>query len=341
MSSWPKLVTSAEIAGAFAGIRDVVRRTPVLPFSALPSRSPLLLKAEHTQLLGSFKIRGAFHAVKAAGKQARMAGVVAFSSGNHGKAVAYAAKTLGVRATVVMPVTAPEIKVEAVRALGATVILVDPERRETHPKELAERTGAAFIHPFDSREVVAGHGSIGLELLDQVRGLGTVLVPVSGGGLISGVAAAVKARLPGVKVIGAEPELAADAAQSHRSGRLVTWPKEDTYRTIADGLRADRLGELPWAHVRTLVDEIVTVSEDEIADAMRQLAWSAKQLVEPSGAVAVAAAVHRRAHLPGGGATVAIISGGNVAPALAARILAGEPLRPAAPVGSPGGVGTC
>ncbi|MFD2415957.1 threonine ammonia-lyase [Amycolatopsis pigmentata] len=325
------LVTSAEIADAFAGIRDVVRTTPVLPCSALPSRTPLLLKAEHTQLLGSFKIRGALHAVKAAGKRARRAGVVAFSSGNHGKAVAYAAKALGVAATIVMPVTAPAVKVEAVRALGATVHLVEPEKRETHPKELGERTGAVVIHPFDSREVIAGHGSIGLELLDQVPGLGTVLVPVSGGGLISGVAAAVKARRPGVRVIGVEPELAADAAESHRLGRLVAWPEEDTGRTMADGLRADRLGELPWDHIRMLVDEIVTVSEEEIADTLRQLAMAAKQLVEPSGAVAAAAMVHRRAALPAGGATVAILSGGNVAPGLAARVLAGGPDRPAEP----------
>ncbi|GDY29610.1 serine/threonine dehydratase [Gandjariella thermophila] len=273
-------------------------------------------------MLGSFKIRGALHAVHQILPQARHTGVVAFSSGNHGQAVAYAAKVFGVSATVVMPTTAPRTKVDAVRALGATVELVSPEDRDHYPMRLVERTGAAFVHPFDSRAVIAGHASLGRELVEQVPELATVFVPVSGGGLISGVATAVKALRPTARVIGAEPALAGDAAESFRSGRLVRWPEKDTYRTVADGLRAASLGKLPWQHIRSLVDDIVTVTDEEIVDALRQLTVGAKQIVEPSGAVAVAAALHGRVRWSDGGPAVAILSGGNIDPALAADILA-------------------
>ncbi len=329
-ASTAPLVTAADIVAAGRVLADTVRRTPVLHWD-IPPASPgavarpapeLLLKAEHLQLLGSFKIRGALNAVAALAEDVRGRGVVAFSSGNHGKAVAYAAQRFGVKATIVMPRTAPAVKVDAVRALGAVVELVAPERRDSYPYEIAERTGAALVHPFDSREAIAGHGTLGLELLEQVPDLGAVLVPVSGGGLISGVAVALKAARPETPVIGVEPELAGDAAESLRRGERVVWPTERTYRTMADGLRGTSVGTIPWAHIRQLVDDIVTVSEAEITDAMRRLGCSAKQLVEPSGAVAPAALLcGRYAPPPGAGPVVAVVSGGNVDPAQAAAVL--------------------
>ncbi|WP_244184040.1 threonine ammonia-lyase [Streptomyces cellostaticus] len=327
------MVGLSEIVAADRRFAGRIRRTPVLhldaPVSA-PGRTTerlpeLLLKAEHLQMLGSFKIRGAFNAIASLPEEVRARGVVTFSSGNHGKAVAHAAAVHGIKATVVMPDTAPDVKIDGVRALGATVELVTPERRDVHPYELAERTGAHMVHPFDSREVIAGQGTVGLELLQQVPALSAVLVPVSGGGLISGVAAAVKAQRPDVAVIGVEPELAADAAESLRSGERAVWPTEDVYRTRADGLRATSLGTLPWAHIRQLVDDIVTVSEDDISRAIHGLACHGKQLVEPSGAVAPAAFLCGRYVPPAGaGPVTAVVSGGNVDPALVASVLTAQ-----------------
>jgi threonine dehydratase len=221
-----------------------------------------------------------------------------------------------------MPETAPDVKIDGVRALGATVELVLPERRDVYPYELAEQTGAQVVHPFDARDVIAGQGTIGLEILRQVPALSAVLVPVSGGGLISGVAVAIKALRPDVRVIGVEPELAADAAASLRTGERAVWPTEDVYRTRADGLRATSLGALPWAHIRRLVDDIVTVSEENIGHALYCLACQGKQVVEPSGAVAPAAFLSGRYVPPAGaGPVVAVVSGGNVDPALVGSIL--------------------
>ncbi|MFG2883214.1 threonine/serine dehydratase [Streptomyces sp. NPDC048297] len=284
----------------------------------------LLLKAEHLQVLGSFKLRGAYNAVALLPKDVRARGVITFSSGNHGKAVAHAAALHGVKATVVMPDTAPGVKIDGVRALGATVELVPPKRRDVHPYELAERTGAHVVHPFDTRDVSAGQGTVGLEILRQVPTVSAVLVPVSGGGLISGVAVAVKALRPDVAVIGVEPELAADAAQSLAEGERAVWPAERVYRTRADGLRATSLGKLPWAHVRRLVNDIVTVSEDDIGQALHCPARHGKQFVEPSGAVAPAALLRGR-HVPpaGAGPVVCVASGGNADPAMTAAVLTG------------------
>lgn len=304
-SSGLPLVEVGEVVSAARRSAGLIRRTPVLhldvPTSARDGAAEraegLLLKAEHLQLLGSFKIRGAYNAIALLPEDVRGRGVVTFSSGNHGKAVAYAAALHGVKATVVMPETAPGVKIDGVRALGATVELVTPERRDTYPYELAERTGSRVVHPFDARDVIAGQGTLGLEILRQVPDVSAVLVPVSGGGLISGVAVAVKALRPDVAVIGVEPELAADAAQSLRDGERAVWPTEHVYRTRADGLRATSLGALPWEHVRRLVDGIVTVPEDDISRALRCLARHGKQLVEPSGAVAPAAFLYGH-HVP-------------------------------------------
>ncbi|GHD97714.1 threonine ammonia-lyase [Streptomyces alanosinicus] len=322
------LVGISEIVAAGRRFGGLIRRTPVLPLdgavTASGGRPPeLLLKSEHLQLLGSFKIRGAYNAVASLPEEVRARGVITFSSGNHGKAVAHAAALHGVKATVVMPRTAPDVKVDGVRALGATVELVPPERRDVYPYELAERTGAQVVHPFDARDVIAGQGTAGLEILEQTPALSAVLVPVSGGGLISGVAVAIKTLRPDVKVVGVEPELAGDAAASLRAGERAVWPTEDVYRTRADGLRATSLGTLPWAHIRRLVDDIVTVSEDDIDRALHCLACHGKQVVEPSGAVAPAAFLCGRYIPPtGAGPVVAVVSGGNVDPAVIASVLA-------------------
>ncbi|MEU4927572.1 threonine/serine dehydratase [Streptomyces yokosukanensis] len=325
------LVGVGEIVAATRRSAGLIRRTPMLPLDVPASekagpterRPDLLLKAEHLQLLGSFKVRGAFNAVASLPEEVRARGVITFSSGNHGKAVAHAAALHGVKATVVMPDTAPAVKVDGVRALGATVELVPPERRDIHPYELAARSGAQVVHPFDARDVIAGQGTLGLEILQQAPDLSAVLVPVSGGGLISGVAVAIKTLRPDVRVIGVEPELAADAAVSLRTGERAVWPTEDVYRTRADGLRATSLGALPWEHIRRLVDDIVTVSEDDISRALRCLACHGKQVVEPSGAVAPAALLFGSFVPPAGaGPVVAVVSGGNVDPAVVSSVLA-------------------
>jgi len=294
------LVTEADIAQAAALIGP-----SLLPTAPAGPVGGLWIKPENRQRTGSFKVRGALNAV------ARLAGgqhVLAQSSGNHGRAVAYAAARHGLRATVVLPDTAPALKVDAVRALGAEVVIVPPARREPATAELQAATGAALIGSADFA-VIAGHGTVGAELVRELPSVGTVLVPVCNGGLLAGVATAVKALSPATRVIGVEPALAADAAESLRTGRLVRWPVARTYRTIADGLRAPVLGELAWQHIRVLVDDIVTVGEDDIVAAQAFLLEEFGVLAEPSGAVATAAQLTGRV----GGTAVAVVSGGNVA----------------------------
>ena len=237
-----------------------------------PSPWPgLWLKPENLQPIGAFKIRGAVTAISRLDPDVRARGVLAHSSGNHAQAVAYTARAFGIDAHIVIPDNASPRKVQATRDLGATVELVPLEQRFSRPAELAEQTGKALIPPFDHPDVIAGQGTVGLEISQDAADVAVVLVPVSGGGLISGVAAAITALLPHAKVIGVEPELAGDAAESLRTGRRTTWSPADTSRTMADGLRAFGVGELPWRHISTQVHDIITVSEDEIADATRRL----------------------------------------------------------------------
>ncbi len=316
------LVTLDEIEDAARRIAGVAVRTPLLA-SPWPG---LWLKPEGLQPIGAFKIRGAMTAMSRLDPQVRARGVIAHSSGNHAQAVAYAAKVFGVDAHIVIPENAPARKVEATRALGATVELVPVTERFSRPLELAAETGKAMIAPFDDRNVIAGQGTIGLEIAQDadrcVDGLRTVLVPVSGGGLVSGIAAAMAALLPDVAVIGVEPELAGDAADSFRSGERRAWAPADTARTIADGLRTFSVGVLPWEHIRLQVRDIITVTEDEIVDATRRLALDARLVAEPSGAVATAAWLHHRDALPDGDA-VAVVSGANVDPAVFRTVLGG------------------
>ena len=293
---------SALLAAAPAAARPV--RTPLLP---VPSTPDLLLKPENLQPTGAFKIRGAAHALAALPEQERRRGVVAYSSGNHARAVAHAARAFGVPATVVVPRTAPEAKLAATRALGAEIVPVEVADRERRARVIAAERGARLVPPFDDRDVIAGQGTVGREIVEDVAP-DVVLVPVSGGGLISGVAAAVKDAFPRVRVIGVEPELAADTGESFRAGRRISWPVASRTRTAADGLTAEP-SELTFAHVRQLVDDVVAVGEDEIDESVARIAAECRVVAERSGAVAVAA--HRHRALPPGRA-VAVVSGGNI-----------------------------
>jgi threo-3-hydroxy-L-aspartate ammonia-lyase len=315
------LLSVDEITDAASRLEGVALRTPLVPFARVEPR--LLVKAESLQPTGAFKIRGAYNAISALPADRRASGVVAHSSGNHAHAVAYAAALLGVPATVVVPVNAPRIKVDAARSLGAHIVVCEPslEARTRMVEQLVAEHGFTPIPPFDNRDVIAGQGTVGLEIAADCPDVDLVVCPVGGGGLISGVAAAIKAANPAARIVGVEPELAADARDSLRSGHRVAWPSAQTQRTIADALRADQVGELPMQHLVSLVHDIVTVTEDEIREAMRLLATGARLVAEPGGAVAVAACLFRSDELPAADRRVAILSGGNVDPELLASIL--------------------
>jgi threonine dehydratase len=315
----PALVQLADVQAAADRIVGDVLLTPVV--SAGPDLLDLQLKAECLQPTGAFKLRGASNAVALLDDARRAAGVVTHSSGNHGQALARAASRHGVRCTVVMPQTSVQAKIDATRAWGAHVELVPEGERGRACAEIAARTGATVVPPYEDVAVIAGQGTVGLEICRQVPDVQTVLVPVGGGGLISGVAVAVKATLPHVRVIGIEPEVAGDAAASFAEGTLVTWEVGQTSTTVADGLRAPGLGAINFEHVRALVDAVLTVSEQQILDAVRRIAHRSRLVAEPSGAVTTAGYL---AHADGGsfGRTVAIVSGGNVDAAAYARMLA-------------------
>jgi threonine dehydratase len=319
----PDLVTLEEIEDAARRLAGIVLRTPLVAFpSQSPSDSSLQLKPESLQPVGSFKLRGAYSAISDIPEADRKNGVIAHSSGNHAQAVAYAAKAVGVPAVLVVPNTIPAIKVDACRLLGAEIVFVEPtiEARVETAERLATAHGYALIPPFDDPRVIAGQGTAGLEIIEDAPDVDTVLVPISGGGLIAGIATAVKSRRPEVRVVGVEPELAADTRASFRAGRRIAWPSAETRRTIADALRVECVGELPFEHFQ-YVDDVVTVSDDEIREAMRQLARRARLVAEPGGAVATAAYLSRFATSDAGGNYVAVVSGGNVDPALYAEIL--------------------
>ncbi len=304
-------------------IRDAARR-----IDGIAVRTPLLespwpdlwLKPESLQPMGAFKIRGAVTAISRLGAAERARGILAHSSGNHAQAVAYAARRLGIHAHIVIPDNAPARKIEATRGYGATVELVPLTERFSRPAELQAETGKAMIPPYDSLDVIAGQGTVGLEIAQDAPDVAVVLVPVSGGGLISGTAAAIAASLPHAVVVGVEPELAGDAAASLRAGVRQEWSPHDTARTMADGLRTFAVGHLTWPHIQAHVHDIVTVTEAEIAEATRRLLLDARLLAEPSGAVSVAAYLFHRDALPPG-RTVAVVSGGNIDPAVLRTVL--------------------
>ncbi len=314
----PELVTIDAVHAAARVLRGIALRTPLVPYG--PPDDRVFLKAESLQPIGAFKIRGAYVAIAGLTAEERARGVITYSSGNHAQGVARAARLLGAPAVIVMPDDAPAIKRERVAADGAEIVTVGPasdERRERAEAIAAER-GLAIIPPYDDDRIIAGQGTVGLEIAQDLAEVAAVLVPVGGGGLASGVALAIKALVPRARVIGVEPELAADAHESLARGEIVRWSADDVSRTIADGTRMQALGRRTFAHLRAHLDDIVTVSEAEIAAGVRLAAERARLVAEPSGALAVAAIAFRADELglrDLDGPIVGVVSGGNVDPA--------------------------
>jgi len=248
--------------------------------------------------------------------------VIAYSSGNHAQGVAYAARALNTKAVIVMPGNAPAIKLEATAGMGAEIVKVGAgsQERQQKAEELAAQHGYAIVPPYNDEKIIAGQGTMGLEILEQVPDVEIVLVPVGGGGMISGIAAAIKLSRPSVRVIGVEPALAADAQASFRSGSVVHLAAEEVTRTVADGLRTQSIGAINFEHIRKFVDDIVTVSEEEIRDATRRLSVNPKTVAEPSGAVSVAGFLYRAKEMPSAAVHVAVISGGNIEPRMLAEL---------------------
>ncbi len=323
MAASQNLVTLKEILQAQARIRGVAAHTPLVRLPISGAAGEVYVKAEGLQPIGSFKLRGAYNKITQLTEPERKRGVITYSSGNHAQGVAYAARAVGAKAVIVMPSNAPEVKRLATAALGAEIVTVGAASldRKLKAEELEAQFGYVMIPPYDDPQIIAGQGTCGLEILEDLPDVDLVLSPVSGGGLLSGVAAAIKHQRPEVRVLGIEPALAADAQESFRSGTLVSWPAEMTTRTIADGLRTQSLGELNFLHVRAFVDDILTVSEDEIREAMRVLVHSARLTPEPSGAVTTAAMLFHEAELLPYRKAVLVMSGGNVEPETLRAIL--------------------
>lgn len=306
-------VAPADVRAAAQRLREVAHRTPVLTSRTLNERAgqEVFVKCENLQRGGAFKFRGAYNAVARLTEAERRHGVLAYSSGNHAQAVALVARLFGIRATLVMPSNAPQAKMRATRGYGAEVVEYDPAStdREQFAAELQRERGAVLIPPYNHPDVVAGQGTAALELFEEVGALDGLLAPCGGGGLLSGSALAARAMAPDCRVVGVEPELADDAARSFRTGRLHTVRNP---ATIADGLRTPSLGSVTFPLVRQHVSAIETVSEQAIVAAMHFLWSRMKLIVEPSGAVAVAALLNRRTGLPPGCRVGVVLSGGNV-----------------------------
>ncbi len=304
------------IREAHSRIDGITVRTPLVTLEH--EGHTLYLKPENLQPIGAFKLRGAYNKIASLTDEERARGVITYSSGNHAQGVAYAARALGTKAVIVMPRNAPAIKREATAALGAEIVFVGPSgpERQIKAEELAAEHGYVIVPPYDDEKIIAGQGTAGLEILEDLPDVDLVLVPVGGGGLISGISTAIKLSKPSTKVVGVEPELAGDAQASLRAGEIVKFPPEQVLQTCADGLRAQYIGTMTFEHIRRYVDDIVTVSEDQIMQAARLLAQNPKTVAEPSGAVATAAWLFHRDSLPLSNFTVAVISGGNIDPAL-------------------------
>ncbi|SDF50792.1 threonine ammonia-lyase [Klenkia brasiliensis] len=314
------LVTGAEVEAAAALLSGVVRRTPLEHSRALAERvgGPVWLKCENLQRTGSFKIRGAYTRIARLTDGERAGGVVAASAGNHAQGVALAARELGAAATVFMPETAPLPKLAATRGYGATVHQLGDSLTEplVAAREFADRTGSVFIHPFDHPDVIAGQGTVGLEVLDQCPDVATVVVCTGGGGLVAGIAAAVKARRPDVRVVAVQAEMAAAFPASLAAGVPVPLAM---MATMADGIAVAAPGDLTLAHVAGLVDEVRTVSEDELSRALLFCLERAKLVVEPAGVAAVAAVLADPGAFPA--PVVAVVSGGNIDPVLMLKVV--------------------
>jgi threonine dehydratase len=316
-----KLLPLVDIHAARGRIAPGIAVTPVIPASSDPAYVHLRLKCENLQRGGAFKLRGALNFLLQMDREALARGVITYSSGNHGQAMAIAAERLGSPAIVVMPTSAPAVKVENARRFGAEVVFAGTTslHRKAKAEALASERGLTVVPPFDHAHIVAGQGTVGLEVLEQCRDATTVYVPAGGGGLIAGVAAAIKRSASHVRVVGVEPAGAPKMTRSLAAGAPVTLDRIDS---IADGLLAVRPGDLTFAHVQALVDEVVTVSDGEIRAAMRFMASHSKLVAEPSGAAALAGAL-RLAPAGSPGVHVAIVSGGNLELSLLADVLGG------------------
>lgn len=319
------MVTLDDILLAHSRLHGIAIRTPLVRcFTG--DEAAFYLKPESFQPIGSFKLRGAYNKIASASEADRQRGVIGYSSGNHGQGVAYAARTFGIKCVIVMPRNSPKGKIDATAALGAEIVTVGPgsDERKKKAEELAAQHGYMIVPPYNDEAIIAGQGTAGLEILADLPDVDLVLCPVGGGGLISGVASAVKLSGSRAKVIGVEPELANDAQQSYRSGQIVSIPAERAASTLADGLRTQSVGPINFEHIRKHVDDIVTVSENEIRAAVKRMVTAAHIAPEPSGAVTFAAWLYHRTQLPEASKVVAVVSGGNIDPELLAELLKGN-----------------
>jgi threonine dehydratase len=357
MNQTMSLITLADIQAAQARIASTAVRTPLVRlnrarlrmagYRELADTTPAIyLKDESAQPIGSFKLRGAYNKIAQLSADELRRGVITYSSGNHAQGVAFAARSLGSKAVIVMPNNAPPIKQAATIALGAEVVLVGPASSERKQKaeELAAAHGYTIVPPYDDPAIIAGQATCGIEILEQLPNADLILSPVSGGGLLSGIATAIKLTLSATtqnrvppsspssgegwgsqnsapQVWGCEPELAADAAESFRTRTLVEWPAAHTSRTLCDGLRTQSLGQLNFDHILHHVDGILTVTEAEIRTATRIILQTTSITAEPSGAVTLAAALFHAHQLPPARKIVAIVSGGNLDPTLRTELL--------------------
>ncbi|HEX8035553.1 MAG TPA: pyridoxal-phosphate dependent enzyme [Ktedonobacterales bacterium] len=323
VSDEPFAITFADVQAAAERLKGQAHRTPVMHGASFDAEAgtETWLKCEQFQRAGAFKFRGAYNTIATLAPEQRTRGVIAFSSGNHAQAVALCARLFGIPAVICMPTDAPRVKVEATRGYGAEIVLYDrmTQDREALTRQLAEERGLTLVPPYNNPAIIAGQGTAALELLEDVPDLDVVAVPTGGGGLLAGTSITARAVRPGIAVVGVETEAANHAYLSlQRSERVVIAPPD----TIADGIRTAQLGTLTWPVIRSMVDEVVLVSEEEVRATMRFLLLRLKLVVEPTGAVAAAAALHGKLRRYGSRAGV-ILSGGNVTPELLAEVLVG------------------
>jgi threonine dehydratase len=304
--SLPDIERAANVA------KGRIHRTPIFSSAALSNRAQaqVLLKAEFLQKTGSFKVRGVLNKISRLTPEEKAAGLISVSAGNHAQALAFGATAEGVRSTIVMPATASPLKVQASREYGAEIVL-HGNAREAFAKmdELQQQHGYTLVHPYNDLDIIAGHGTVGLEIVDDVPDVDVVVVPVGGGGLLSGIAAAVKQRRPQTRVYGVEPTGAATLRLALDAGHVV---KLETVQTIADGLAAPMTGDIVLEHVRAFVDDVVLVTDDQIRDALRTVLQRCKFLLEPAGAASIAAILARAIPLQPDERVVAVASGGNI-----------------------------
>ncbi len=312
-------ITKDDLARTAAALRDFAVRTPLVESAELSRRfgAPVWVKCEHHQPIGAFKLRGAYTAISRLAPEVRARGIITHSSGNHGQAVAYVAKHFGVRAVIVMPETAPQVKVDGIRRHGAEIVFTTKKERERKAQELIDRDGLVMVAPYDNLDVIMGQGTCAFEILEDQPGVGTMIVPIGGGGMLAGTCAAVAAIKPSVAVWAVEPALSPKLSAALQAGHPVPFEPVDT---LADGLVPPSTGKITFEYIRPVVRGAVTLTEDEIAAGVRFLFHSMGLRVEPSGATPVAALLAGKV-VPNG-PTACILTGGNVDPAVFARLVA-------------------